>query len=152
LPGLSTIWDRITAKLVSLGLTPRTRLARFTMYVAGIELLLLGLQWIFKVSRASSLADSLNGWTRILGFFLSALLVFLALRWFRVHVMWSVRNRLIVTYLFIGAVPIALVLLLVFNSVAFLADQFGAYLAASAIEVQSRRLETINASTARFLG
>ena len=79
---------------------PRTRVARFTLYVAGMFLLLYGLEWPFKRAGATSIAESLRGWTGFLGFFLTLLVVFLALRWFRNHVMWSVRNRLIVTYLF----------------------------------------------------
>ncbi len=73
------------------------------------------------------------------------------MRWFLSHVMWSVRNRLIVTYLFIGGVPIALVLILALNSAFFLDEQFSAYLAASAIDAQSQRLQSANSFSAYLL-
>src|SRR5262245_56558669 len=123
------MWSRITSKLSSLGLTPRSRVARFTAYFAGVEAVLLLLQWVFQRAGAAAIAASLAQWTNFLGFVLAVLLVFLALRWFRSHVMWSVRNRLIVTYLFIGGVPITLVLLMALISAYFLAGRFSAYIA-----------------------
>jgi sigma-B regulation protein RsbU (phosphoserine phosphatase) len=140
--------DRIKARLVSLGLTPRTRMARFTLYAAGMELLLLALEWLFKKAGPTSVADSLHAWSRVFGFFFWVLVAFLALRWFRRHVMWSVRNRLIVTYVFIGVVPIALVLLIASISTYFLGEQFAAYIALSEIEAQAQRLQEANSITA----
>src|SRR5262249_61236608 len=86
----SKIWDTASAKLESLGLRPRTRVARFTSYVAGMLLLLYGLEWVFKRAGATSIAESVRGWTGLLGFFLTLLVVFLALRWFRPHWRWRV--------------------------------------------------------------
>ena len=91
-------------------------MARFTAYVAGIQILLLGLERIFNFAGAARIAGPLLGWTRFLGYVLAALLIFLALRWFRNHVMWSVRNRLIVTYLFIGGVPVTLAAVMALGS------------------------------------
>src|SRR5262249_48637558 len=87
-------------------------MARFTAYVAVIELVLLGLERGFKLAGATRIANPLQGWTTFLGYLLACLLAFLILRWFRTHVMWSVRNRLIVTYLFIGGVPVTLAVIM----------------------------------------
>src|SRR5689334_25433336 len=65
-----------------------------------------------KLAGASTLAEPLQGWTSFLGFVLAIFATVLFVRWFRNHVMWSVRNRLIATYLFIGGVPVVLVLLI----------------------------------------
>jgi len=78
-------------------------------------------------------------------------LVFLGLRWFRNHVMWSVRNRLIVTYLLIGVVPGVLVVLMASFSTYVLAGQFSSYLTLQEIEAQSRRLQAANSSSAEYV-
>jgi sigma-B regulation protein RsbU (phosphoserine phosphatase) len=130
---------------------PRTRLARFTGYVAGIELALLLLKWIFSTVGQNALANSLTGWTTSVGVFLALLLIILSLRWFRNHVMWSVRNRLIVTYLFIGAVPLVLVLVIATIAAMFLAGQFSAFLTVSEIQTQLQSLQAENAATAGLI-
>jgi sigma-B regulation protein RsbU (phosphoserine phosphatase) len=144
-----TLWSTITGKLT--WLRPRSRLARFIAYLAAIELVLLALKWIFQRTGAAAIAMPLDKWTGFLGFVLGVLLVFLALRWFRDHVMWSVRNRLIVTYMFIGVVPLVLVLLIASLSAYLLAGQFSAYLTASEIEAQLQRLQAANSSTAELV-
>lgn len=79
------------------------------------------------------------------------MLLVVGLRWFRAHVMWSVRNRLIVTYLFIGGVPVTLVLLMVVISAYFLTGQFAAFLPVSAIQAELKRLQAANASAAQLV-
>ncbi len=56
------------------------------------------------------------------------ILVARALPWIRAHILWSLRNRLIVTYLFIAVVPVALLLTMAVLSTYLLYWQFGAYL------------------------
>src|SRR6266446_2289167 len=48
--------------------------------------------------------------------------------WWRSRLLWSLRNRLIVAYLFIAFVPILLILTLVFLAGRILYSQLGAYL------------------------
>jgi sigma-B regulation protein RsbU (phosphoserine phosphatase) len=144
-----TLWSTITGKLT--WLRPRSSLARFVAYLAGVELVLLALKWIFQRTGTAAIVKPLETWTGLLGFLLGVLLVFLALRWFRNHVMWSVRNRLIVTYMFIGVLPLVLVLLIALLSAYFLAGQFSAYLTASEIEAQLQRLQAVNSSTAELV-
>src|SRR5258708_33285538 len=91
---------KIARKLAASGLLPRSRVAWFAVYLGAIELILLALRAILKLFGAISPMSSLGGWAWFLGFVLVCLLAFLALRWFRNHVMWRLRNRLIVTYLF----------------------------------------------------
>ncbi len=134
-------------KAARLGLAPRTRLARFTTYLAGIELLLVLLRWFLNVVGARQIANPLAGWTGFLGLVLSILAAIIGLRWFRNHVMWSLRNRLIVTYLFIGGVPVTLVLLMALTSGYFFAGQFAASLAQADIQAEAKRLASINAAT-----
>jgi sigma-B regulation protein RsbU (phosphoserine phosphatase) len=127
---------------------PRTRMARFTSYVAGMELLLLGLEWVFKIAGATRVANPLHGWTTFLGYILAFLLTFLALRWFRNHVLWSVRNRLIVTYLFIGGVPVTLAAAMALGTGYLTVENLATFLAVSEIRDQEQRLSAANAAAA----
>src|SRR5215472_18824415 len=113
-----------------------------------MQLLLLALKWIFKLAGVTRIADPLNSWTTFVGYVLAVLLLFLALRWFRNHVMWSVRNRLIVTYLFIGGVPVMLAVLMALGIGYFSVKHLAHFLALSEIRAQSQRLAAANAAAA----
>jgi phosphoserine phosphatase RsbU/P len=58
----------------------------------------------------------------------SLYLLFRLIGWWRNRLLWSLRNRLIVAYLFIAFVPILLILTLVFLAGRILYSQLGAYL------------------------
>lgn len=139
----------IARKLASSGLFPLSRLAWFAVYLGGTELVLLLLKVVLKFFGAASQASSLNIWTGLLAIVLVLLLIFLGLRWFRNHVMWRLRNRLIVTYLFIGGVPLFLVLLLAFMAAYLFAGQFAIFLAENDLRVQLQRLHNANVATAQ---
>lgn len=130
---------------------PRTRVARFTGYVLGLEVLLLLLQWIFKKAGAAGTAASLQGWITFVGLTFWILLLFLALRWFRNHVMWSVRNRLIVTYLFIGGVPVTLAITLALGTGLLGVEDLATFLAVTEIHAQEQRLSAANAAAVELV-
>ena len=117
------------------------------VYLGVIELILLLLKAILKLFGSTSQVSSLDGWMWFLALGLALVLAFLGLRWFRAHVMWRLRNRLIVTYLFIGGVPLFLVGLLALMSAYFFAGQFATFLAVNEIRSQLHRLETANLAT-----
>ncbi|MBZ5491511.1 MAG: SpoIIE family protein phosphatase [Acidobacteriia bacterium] len=125
---------------------PRTRLALATLYLAGMTALLLLLKWLLKVANARSAADALGGWTTFLGWTVSMLLLWLGLRWLRDHVMWSVRNRLIVTYLFIGGVPVTLAVAIALLSGYLVLGDLAVFSAISEIKVEANRLSAANAA------
>ncbi len=127
---------------------PQTRLARFTLYLAGIEVVLLLLERLLHLAGATGATASLRGWLSFLGWILVGLLLVLALRWFRNHIMWSVRNRLIVTYLFIGGVPITLAGILAIGSGYLVVKQLATFLAVSEIQTHQQRLSAANAAAA----
>lgn len=124
-------------------------MAWFAVYLGGTELVLLLLKVVLKIFGALSQAYSLDIWTGLLAIVLVLLLVFLGLRWFRNHVMWRLRNRLIVTYLFIGGVPLFLVLLLAAMAAYFFSGQFATFLAVNEVETQLHRLQNANLATAQ---
>jgi len=106
------------------------------------------LKWLFRLTGAARIAGSLDRWTTVLGYVLVFLLIFLALRWFRNHVMWSVRNRLIVTYVFIGGVPVALALAMALGTGYIAVEHLATFLAVSEIREQEQRLSAANAAAA----
>ena len=125
---------------------PRTRLALTTIYLAGITALLLLLNWLLKLANAPRAADALSGWTTFLGWMVSILLLWLALRWLRDNVMWSVRNRLIVTYLFIGGVPVTLAVAIALLSGYMVLGDLAVFSAVSEIKAEANRLGAANAA------
>jgi phosphoserine phosphatase RsbU/P len=125
---------------------PRTRLAYFTLYAAGMEAVLLLLQGLLQLAGAARAADTLSGWTTFIGWVLFILLFVLALRWFRRHVMWSVRNRLIVTYLFIGGVPVTLVAAMAIGTAYVAVEHLATFVAVSEIHAQEQSLAAANAA------
>ena len=127
-------------------MVPRTRLALATLYLAGITALLLCLKWLLKLANAPRAADALSGWTTFLGWVASMLLLWLALRWLRDNVMWSVRNRLIVTYLFIGGVPVTLAVAIALLSGYLVLGDLAVFSAVSEIKAEANRLGAANAA------
>jgi phosphoserine phosphatase RsbU/P len=125
-------------------MVPRTRLALATLYLAGMEIILLLTLWLLKLAGASSAADTMGAWVALLGWVGSVLLVFLALRWFRIRVMWSVRNRLIVTYTFIGALPVGLAVAVAVVSGNFVLDDLASFVAVSELKVLANQLGAEN--------
>ena len=124
---------------------PRTRLAYFTVYVAAADAVLFLIGWILAVAGASGAAAVVNGWTIFLGWVIALLLLFLALRWFRGYFLWSVRNRLIVTGLFIGGVPVALLTALAIGSAYVGVEHLATFIAISEVRGQEQRLSAANA-------
>jgi sigma-B regulation protein RsbU (phosphoserine phosphatase) len=127
-------------------MVPRTRLAYFTLYTAGMEAVLLVLLWVLRLTGAAGAADTLRGWTSFLGWVLAILLIVLTFRWFRAYVLWSVRSRLIVTYLFIGGVPILLLAAMAIGLGYVAVEHLATFVAVSEIRTQEQRLAAANAA------
>lgn len=119
-------------------------MALVTLYLAGTEAVLLLLQRLIKLANGTRAAATLDGWTTFLGWVVAVFFLFLALRWFRNHVMWSVRNRLIVTYLFIGALPVALMAAMAMGSGYVVLQHLATFLTVSEIRGQEQRLAAAN--------
>lgn len=125
-------------------MVPRTRLAIVTAYFVGIEVILFLLEALFKLFRMAGAADFISQWTGFLGLISCVLLLILSLRWFRKNVMWSVRNQLIVTYLFIGALPVGLMALMALGSGYLVVQHLATFLTVSEIREQEQRLSAAN--------
>lgn len=64
--------------------------------------------------------------------------------WWRSKLLWSLRNRLIVAYLFIALVPVVLIAVLAFLSAMLIYTQLGGYVLYQDLQ---RRVEMVNAGT-----
>lgn len=117
---------------------------RFMLYLAFVDLFLYLLQRLFRLFKWDAMADTLRPWLISLAIICIALLLFIFARWFRRKIMWRLRNRLIVTYVFIGVIPVILLLALGLVAVKLLAGQFATYLASSDLQ---HRIDTLDTST-----
>ncbi len=140
----------VRAKLAARGLLPTTVLGRVTAYLVGLDLLLVLIsrpsRWVgFQAGAA------VGGWVGLLTFISGLLLLLLALRWVRHHLMWRLRNRLIVTYVFIGVIPVVLLLAMAFLASYMFGLQFATYVATSDIDSELRAVQSTNMGTAAAL-
>src|ERR1051325_647934 len=104
---MALFYRNARARLVRSGLWPNTKIAYAACYLLAIDALAFVLQKTLSLSK-SSYADSLSGWVAFFSFVASILLAILAYRWSKTKLLWRLRNRLIVTYVFIGVIPAVL--------------------------------------------
>ena len=125
------------------------RLVRLTAYFAAVDAVL------FLLWRASLLfgaqGTSLGGWVKFLAYVTAAFAAILAGRWVRRKLMWRLRNRLIVTYIFIGVIPVALLACIALIGAYLFAWQFATFIATSDIRAEVNTLSALNTRAAHEL-
>ena len=129
-------------------LAPTTGLGRFTLYLLLVDLFIYGLS---RLRSGRSGAGALDVWVVLLTTTWIVLGFILSLRWFRRRFMWRLRNRLIVTYTFIGVIPLVLVLMMALIAGYLFAGQFATFLATSDLNSELRTLEAANSAMATEL-
>ena len=135
---------RIRFQLHGQGLWPASRLARAAWYALGTAILLLVLQKLLPLVKAQSFASSLAGWVTFLSLVAIVLFLLLGVRWLRRHLLWRLRNRLIVTYTFIGVIPVVLLVIMAFVSMYLFAGQFASFVLTSEIDAHLRSMAAAN--------
>src|ERR1700722_7002502 len=140
----------LESRLRDKGLWPQSRIAWAAIYVLGLDLLLFAGQLLTRrISPAMS--ANLGGWV----IFLSSLaIVFLAIagfRWLRAQLLWRLRNRLIVTYIFIGVIPVFLLVMISLITLYLLAGQFASFVVTSDIATHLRSMEAADRAIAHHL-
>ncbi|MFI5090757.1 MAG: PP2C family protein-serine/threonine phosphatase [Terriglobales bacterium] len=129
-------------------LAPTSGLGRFTLYLLLVDLFIYGLN---RLRSGRSGGGALDVWVVLLTSALIVLGFILSLRWFRRRFMWRLRNRLIVTYTFIGVIPLVLVLMMALIAGYLFAGQFATFLATSDLNSELRTLEAANSAMATEL-
>ena len=122
---------------------PPTGIAGAVFWLA----LWFGLLWLLR--QVPSLGNSLLGWMQILvGVALIGLAVPLAWRLIQKHLLWSLRNKLILTYVLIGVAPVVLFVTLAAISAYIAAGQFSIHLADTRMRQQLDQIGTDNSARA----
>jgi sigma-B regulation protein RsbU (phosphoserine phosphatase) len=135
-------WRQFREYLNNYGLLPTSRLSRFALYLLGVDVFLILYQTIAVYFRGPS--ASVSGWIWFLAYSSSFLFVIVAMRWVRNRMMWALRNRLIVTYMFIGVIPVVLLICMGLLIVYLFVGQFATYVATSDLQTEIRRLDAVN--------
>ena len=125
-------------------------MARLACYLASMAAGLFALQKLLGLF-AKSWGEHLGGWVGFLTFLAVVLFSILAFRWLKRRILWRLRNRLIVTYVFIGVIPAVLLVAMALITLYGLAGQFAVFVVTSEIHSQLRSLEAANAAVSNEL-
>ena len=137
-------------RLIKAGLWPEGRMARLACYLAAMAGGLFALEKLLALF-TPSWGNHLGGWVEFLAFLAIVLFCILAFRWLKRRVLWRLRNRLIVTYVFIGVIPAVLLVAMTLITLYGLAGQFAVFVVTSEIDSQLRSLEAANAAVSNEL-
>jgi len=129
------------------GLFPKGKLAFFTLYLVGLDLLFLAIENVAGLVR-SSYGKSLSGWIVFLTLVALLLLAVLGVRWASSQLLWRLRNRLIVTYIFIGVIPLILLGALGLGTFYLLAGQSATYIVTAKLNSELKELKATNLAIA----
>src|SRR6266849_4196540 len=140
----------LESKLHDKGLWPRSRIAWAALYVLALDLLLFAVQWLTR-HVSPSMSASLGGWVTFLSVLAIVLLAIAGFRWLRAQLLWRLRNRLIVTYVFIGVIPVFLLVMISLITLYLLAGQFASFVVTSDITTHLRSMEAANRAIANHL-
>jgi sigma-B regulation protein RsbU (phosphoserine phosphatase) len=143
-------YPELRRRMIEAELWPEGRLARLTCYLAGMAVGLFALQELLGLF-APTWGDHLGGWVGFLTFLAAVFFSILAFRWLKRRVLWRLRNRLIVTYVFIGVIPVVLLVAMAGFSLFLFAGQFASYVVISELNTQLRSVEAVNAAISNEL-
>src|SRR5882762_489783 len=135
----------VRRRLRQAGLWPEGGIARAAWYSLGLAGVLFVVALLLRWA-APAWGGSIGWWVKFLVFDAAMLFAIVAFRWLKKKLLWRLRNRLIVTYVFIGVIPVALLIALAFITLYLFAGQFASFVVTSEINSQLRRLEAVNAA------
>jgi len=138
-------YHTLRARLLADGWWPQGWIARGAYYSLGLAILLWLLKLLLKFF-SSAWGNNLGGWIRFLLFDAALLFCIVAFRGLRRKVLWRLRNRLIVTYVFIGVIPVVLLLVMAAITIYLFAGQFASFVVTSEINSQLRSMQAVNAA------
>jgi phosphoserine phosphatase RsbU/P len=121
-------------------LRPTSRLGKITLWFGGLALLLQLWAWMAR----SASGSMLSVWTGVVTYIFLGCLLLRGMRWARQHLLWRLRNRLIVTYIFIGVIPIVLLVAMALIAAYLFAGQFATYVALADLETELQHLSATN--------
>ena len=143
-------YSELKSRLLQSELWPQGRMARLACYLAALSLGLFALENLLRLFKPSW-GEHLGGWVSFLGFLAGVLFFILAFRWVKRRILWRLRNRLIVTYVFIGLIPAVLLVAMGLITLYGLGGQFAVFVVTSEIHAQLRSLEAVNSAISNEL-
>src|SRR3984957_13597710 len=143
-------YSDLRLRLSEAGLLPTSRVALIAWYLLGLDLLLFVLRQVFGLLKVSY-GNSLGGWLSFLSFLVIVLFLILAIRWVKARALWRLRNRLIVTYVFIGVIPVVMLVVLALLSFYLFAGQFATFVVTTALDSELKSLDAANSAIAHEL-
>jgi sigma-B regulation protein RsbU (phosphoserine phosphatase) len=143
-------YQEIRRRLVQAELWPEGRMARIACYVLGLAGALYALQKLLGLVKPLW-GGHLGGWVAFLAVVGAILFSILSFRWLKKKLLWRLRNRLIVTYVFIGLTPVVLLFAMAFLTIYLFAGQFANFVVTAEISAQLRSLEAVNAAVTNEL-
>ena len=129
-------------------LHPRSKLGKTTLWFGYLAIALQILRLILQLILRSTPGAFVSGWATFLTFLFVGFALLMGLRWLRQRLLWRLRNRLIVTYVFIGGLPVILLVAMACLAGYLFAGQFATYVASSALDFELRHLRTTNRTLA----
>ena len=138
----------VESKLREKGLWPQSWIAWAALYVVGLELLLFVVQQLTR-RLSPAISGSLEGWVSFLSLLAVVLFTIAWFRRLRAKLMWRLRNRLVVTYVFIGVIPVFLLVVISLITLYLLAGQFASFVVTSEITSRLRSMEASNRAIAK---
>ena len=138
-------YPELRRRMIEAELWPQGRMARLACYLAGMAGVLYALQKLLHLF-AAAWGQYLVGWVDFLIFIAAVLFSILAFRWLRRRILWRLRNRLIVTYVFIGVIPVVLLVAMAAFSLFLFAGQFATFVVISELNSQLRSAAAVNAA------
>ena len=136
--------DQIRARLRPV-FRPQSKLGRTTLWFGVVA----GAAQIVQMIMRPAPGTMLSGWAQFLSFLFLVCLFLLAFRWVRRRLMWRLRNRLVVTYIFIGVIPILLLVSMGLLAGYLFAGQFATYIALSDLQKELEHLQSANNALTR---
>jgi sigma-B regulation protein RsbU (phosphoserine phosphatase) len=127
----------------------RSRLARVFLVFLGLAAVLWAAhQALLWNAPAEVTQSAVSGWMRLFLLLSAVLGSILLVRWTRRRLLWRLRNRLIVTYVFIGVIPVVLLLFMGLLAGYLFAGQFATYVASGEIRSELKAVEGANTTVA----
>ena len=143
-------YSNIRARLRAHGLWPSSKVGYAAAYMLVLDLLASGLQMVLGLIK-TSYGQAVSGWVSFFSLVVLLLCTVLAYRWLKAKLLWRLRNRLIVTYVFIGVIPAVLLAAMAGATLYLFSGQFANFIVMSELRTHLRSTQSVNAAIANEL-
>jgi len=147
---MKQVYWKLRERMLVAGLWPHGWVARGACYALAFAIGLLALEMLLELF-APRAAAGVGFWVKFLLIDAVVLFSVVAFRWLRRRLLWRLRNRLIVTYVFIGVIPAVLLIAMALITLYGFAGQFAIFVVTSEINSQLRNMEAVNAAVGNEL-